>query len=219
MARGQRTDPARLAEAVSEGRRTGDWDAAAKAAGVSRSALYRERQRLDDLDVKPKRGGSRKRPKRKRSTKRPASQSQPAGGGGASQLEDASQLAAGDDPNWEAELRAVAETADFEQIDGLIDRLLDRFERLPDASPRVSSLANVLSSAIARRARLRPPPPPDPEELLIQRRRQDGEVRKMLLRHVEEYERQAARDGVCIHCGAPRSAAPVEPVAVSREGL
>lgn len=40
-----------------------------------------------------------------------------------------------------------------------------------------------------------------PEQALERKRREDGETRKAIERYVLEYEAQAERDGVCLHCG------------------
>lgn len=199
MTRGQRTDPHALSAALAEGRRTGDWAAAAQAHGIAPSTLRAHRQRYerDEAAVTAKRAPKTRKARRSGSAPRKHGSAPRKRSARAKDADLSAEL---------AELDGVVGAAvDFEQLDALVDDLRGRLERLPDHSPRLGPLASTISMAIARRAKLRPPPPPDPSELAAERRRADGEVVEMIERYVSEYEAQAIRDRVCLWCEQPLS--------------
>lgn len=96
----------------------------------------------------------------------------------------------------------------LENAKALLEHTMKTIGKLPRDSPRMNPAHNNARAYLKLVASLQKEEAGDetPEQALERKRREDGETRKMLLRYVEEYEAQASRDGVCLHCGQPLSA-------------
>ncbi len=207
MARGVRTDPKKLAEAIRIFHATGDLAGAAASSGVAKSTLHDaiKRGEAEAAKAPRKQRRPRKAAPKKRSPKPPASEPADPADFDPSDPSDPSEPADPadfdpSDPSDPSEL-LIGSDVDFAELDSLIGELRARMRELPSTSARYTAMAGTVSLCLLRRAKLRPLPGPDPADEEARKRREDGDVRKMLLRYVEEYESQATRDGKCIHCG------------------
>lgn len=97
------------------------------------------------------------------------------------------------------------DASSLEIAKALLDRTMLTIKKLPCDSPRMNPAHANARAYLKLYDSLQRAEVGDetPEQAEARKRREDGDVRKMLLRYVEEYEAQAARDGVCLHCGQP----------------
>lgn len=88
----------------------------------------------------------------------------------------------------------------------LLEHMKETIRRLPKDSPRLNPAHANVRAYLKLVAALEREQAGDetPEQAAERKRREDGETRRAIERYVLEYEAQAQRDGVCLHCGAPR---------------
>lgn len=98
----------------------------------------------------------------------------------------------------------------LENAKALLEHTMKTISKLPRDSPRMNPAHSNARAYLKLVASLQKEEAGDetPEQAEARKRREDGDVKQMLLRYVEEYEAQAARDGVCIHCGQAAQKAP-----------
>lgn len=123
-------------------------------------------------------------------------------------LRDAVKAAEAAAPTKVEPLTLDPEASALDNARALLDHAVRSIGKLPAGSSRLNpahanarAMLKLIDELESRHAGKE-----TPEAAADRKRREDAATRKAIEQHVIAYEAQAARDGVCLHCGAPRGA-------------